>query len=72
VILGWDVRLVTVLIGALVVIYTTTVARAPSAARSFQFLVIWLGWRRLRDGRGRDAFDVSFVEAIRLRETADG
>jgi solute:Na+ symporter, SSS family len=68
VILGWDVRRVTWLIGALVVIYTTTGGtRAVSRTQALQFLVIWLGMAA--------AFatvlilmpaDVSFVEALSL------
>jgi solute:Na+ symporter, SSS family len=44
VILGWDIRIVTAVVGSLVVIYTTTGGtRAVSRTQSQQVLVIWLG-----------------------------
>jgi SSS family transporter len=68
VILGWDVRVLTALIGALVVVYTTTGGtRAVSRTHSYQVLVIWLGMAA--------AFatliaslpsDVSFLDSLRL------
>ncbi len=68
VVLGWDVRVLTALIGALVVVYTTTGGtRAVSRTHSFQVLVIWLGMAA--------AFatlvaslpsDVSFFDSLRL------
>ncbi len=44
VILGWDISVVTALVGVLVVIYTTSGGtRAVSRTQSHQVLVIWLG-----------------------------
>jgi SSS family solute:Na+ symporter len=68
VILGWDVRLVTALIGGLVVIYTTTGGtRAVSRTQALQMLVIWVGMGvAFATLVASLPSDVSFGEAVRL------
>jgi SSS family solute:Na+ symporter len=68
VILGWDTRIVTALIGSLVVIYTTTGGtRAVSRTQSLQMLVIWLGMgAAFATLVAALPCDVSLVDALRL------
>jgi SSS family solute:Na+ symporter len=68
VILGWDIGITVLLIGALVVVYTTSGGtRAVSRTQTLQFTIIWVGMAA--------AFvaliaalpaDVSFVDALRV------
>jgi SSS family transporter len=68
VILGWDIRVVTALIGALVVVYTTTGGtRAVSRTHSYQVLVIWLGMAAtFATLVAALPSDVSFLDSLRL------